>query len=58
MMLILIVITGTDNHIFWFKAKARVQSTQFGVEARYIACNELEVRIVILTIWFKMKLKI
>ena len=28
---------------FWFKAKSRVQSTEFGVEARHIACNELGV---------------
>lgn len=42
-MLIVIVITGLILIYFWFKAKTRVQSTQFGVEARYIACNELGV---------------
>ena len=28
---------------FWFKAKARLRSTEFGVEARHIACHELGV---------------
>jgi hypothetical protein len=42
-MLIIISVIAISLAFLFFQAKSKVRSSEFGKEARYIACNELEV---------------